>query len=284
MLTFYSSLPIIAKATISLTILYNNHMDNGNDTLPRARLGRALRKGFIETYDHLGYVVLVSFITFILTAIVGSLMALVGRSSELIVVRMLLMVPAALVAFLCAVGVYYYAGMFVYRERPVLSDTLAGIRLLVNPALKLFAVDIVISAVLAVDFAFFFSIFTAGRNPIAGAVVIVVGYIVIFWMMMAIYHVPLLIAQQVLESGTSIKAVFRKSFLLTMGNLGFTVGLFLVIIALAVLCAVPILIGMAFLFLGTSAFLITHALRELFVRYGIVEEEPEDEEGGGNCG
>lgn len=268
----------MTRAAVLCVILYNNCMDNGN-TLPRASLGRALRKGFVDAYDHLGYVVVVSFIAFILTAIVG-LIALVGKSNAQFVVKMLLMTPAALVAFLCAVGVYYYAGMFVYREHPALMDTLSGIRLLIKPALKLFAVDIVISVVLAADLAFFFKWFTTGRNPIAGAAVIVVVYVVIFWLLMAIYHLPLLIAQQVLESGTSIKAVFRKSILLMMGNLGFTVGLFLVIIAFAVLCAVPMLSGIAFLFLGTSAFLVTHALRELFVRYGIVEEEPEIPEEG----
>jgi hypothetical protein len=92
---------------------------------------------------------------------------------------------------------------------------------------------------------------------------------------MAIYQLPLLVVQLSTESGMGVGVILRKSFLLMADNPGFTLGLFLVIIAFAVLCAIPMFVGFAVLFFGASAFLVTHALRELFIRYGIIEAEPE---------
>jgi hypothetical protein len=179
------------------------------------------------------------------------------------------------VAYLCAVGVYCFVGMAVYRKHPVLPDTLIGIRRLIRPALKLFIVDTLVTAILAVDFIFFFIMIGSKRSLLFVIPAILIGYVAITWLMMMVYHLPLLVSQLLLESNTSIRVILRKSFLLMADNPGFTVGLFLVIIAFAALCVVPMLIGIAFLFLGASAFLITHALRELFVKYGIIEEEPE---------
>lgn len=242
----------------------------------RPSLLRALRKGFVDSYDHMGYVVLVTFITFLLVAIVVGSAAFVWRSSSVLnIVKVLSILPALFVSYLCAVGVYYYAGMAVYFKHPVLLDTLAGIRKLINPALKLFVIDILVTAILSVDFVFFFIMVGSKHNMIFAVPAVLIGYATLTWLAMMIYHLPLLSSQFVMESNTSIKVILRKSFLLMADNPGFTLGLFLVIIAFAVLCVVPMLIGIAFLFLGASAFLITHALRELFVKYGIIEEEPE---------
>ncbi|MEN6355461.1 MAG: hypothetical protein ABFD83_00090 [Armatimonadota bacterium] len=251
-------------------------MNNDNSVPMRPSLSRAIRKGFIDAYDHLGYVVLVTFITFMLVALVAGLMSFIWRSpNALNIVKALSILPALFVAYLCAVGVYYFAGMVVYREHPVLLDTLAGIRRLIKPALKMCVIDTLVTAILVVDFVFFFIMIGSKRNMIFAVPAILIGYATITWLNMMIYHLPLLSSQFLLESNTSIKVILRKSFLLMADNPGFTVSLFLVIIAFAVLCVVPMFIGIAFLFLGASAFLITHALRELFVKYGIVEEEPE---------
>ncbi|MHB9037574.1 MAG: hypothetical protein ACYC64_12980 [Armatimonadota bacterium] len=252
-------------------------MNNDVSTPARARLSRALRKGVIDAYDHLGYVVVVTLATFALTSVVASLTALVVRSvgGAPNIVILALMLPALLLAYLGAVGVYYYVNKSVYREHPAVLETVVGIRLLFKPALTLFVIDFAITAVLAADIAFFLQLFSKSHNIVFAGLAILMGYVSIIWMIMFMYHLPLLIAQLSIESGTGARVILRKSFLLTADNPGFTVGLFLVIIAFAVLCAIPMFVGIAVLFLGASAFLITHALRELFVKYGIVEEDPE---------
>jgi hypothetical protein len=66
----------------------------------------------------------------------------------------------------------------------------------------------------------------------------------------------------------------KKSLLLAAGNLLFTIGLFVVTLGFGILCALSV-IGMLALYVGAVSVLLTHALRELYVRYGVVEEPPE---------
>lgn len=264
----------------------------------RASLGRALRRGFRDAYDHLGYVVFVTFISFMFTAGVVTPASLLLRHARLApaVHFPLLALATALAALAPAVGVFFFVNKSVYHEQPVLADTWAGVRRLLGPAIVLFAADALVSAVLIGDLVLLRSIFAGttralfsegfvcanrhfldwGRgNLLFGAFTVLLGYLSLIWAMMAMYHLPLLAAQLKMPSGPRASVILRKSFLLAADNPGFTVGLFAVIIAFAVVCAIPGLVGMAILYLGAAAFLLTHALRELFARYGIVEEEPE---------
>ena len=71
--------------------------------------------------------------------------------------------PGALAAYLCAVGVYSYVNKVVFHEHPVVADTWVGIKRLMRPALGLFAVDFVITAVLVGDAVFFALMSRRGR-------------------------------------------------------------------------------------------------------------------------
>jgi hypothetical protein len=253
-------------------ILYNVAMNEEPVTLRPARLGRALKKGFRAAYDHLGYVVLVSFVSVLGAAGLASLGWRAIAQLRLGMVGAVFFLPAMVFYYLCAVGVFYYADRAVYHEHPVLADTWRGIGRLIAPALGLFAIDGVVMAVLLGDAAFFVSI----RSKAVGIVVAVVClYLAAAWLLASIYHLPLLPAQLRMESGPRPLVIIRKSFLLALGSPGFTVGLAFAIITLAVLCALPAGLGTAMLFLGGAAFLLTHGLHELFARYGVVEEEPE---------
>lgn len=236
----------------------------------RASLGRALKSGFRAAYESLGYVVGASFATLVITAIVPAMMGLISAHAA----GMLLGLPALPVAWLCAVGVFYYAKKVVYHERPAPADTWEGIRRLLGPAIALFVVDLIISTVLFGDVVFFALAFKAKGGALLAGLTMVCAYLALMWMLMGIYHLPLLVAQLEMESGPGVKVILRKSFLLMADNPGFTVGLFIAIIAFTVLCALSA-VGMALLFTGTAAFLLTCSLRELFVKYGIVEQEPE---------
>lgn len=250
-------------------------MNDKRMTMHPISLGRAMRRGFRALYDNLGYVVFASFLTFLVTAALSSAAVAVARAAGLGMAGLMLLLPAVLAAYLLAVGVFYYANKVVFHEHPVLADTWAGIRALMGPALKLFVADLAITAVLVGDTAFFLSAYAGSRSHLFGVLGIVSGYLTLVWLMMAMYHLPLLVAQMKMESGPGTLVIYRKSYLLLADNPVFTLGAFLVIIAFAVLCALPALIGTAMLSLGGASFLLTHVLRELFVKYEIAEEEPE---------
>lgn len=242
-----------------------------------ASLLRALRKGFRAAYDHLGYVVFVSFVATVITAALFSAAWFVINKIHAGPPGLFLFVIPIFAGYLCAVGVYYYVDKSVYNEHPALNETWKGIGKLFVPALSLFIIDSIITAVLLIDAVFFLRLGTF----IGSMFGVLCAYLSLIWLFMVMYHLPLLAAQLKMESGTKSSVVIRKSFLLALGNPGFTVGLFLVIIAFAVLCAIPALFGIAVLFLGATAFLLTHALRELFIKYGVAEEEPEIPEDAG---
>ena len=245
--------------------------DDGAIVRP-ASLGRALRKGFRAAYDHLGYVVLVSFVS-----LAGAAALLSPGWKAAVVLRpgmsgVAFLIPGVFFYYLCAVGAVYFADKSIYDEHPSLADTWRGIGRLFLPALWLFVIDSIAMAILLGDAMFFLSL---KSKAIGAAVGIGCLYLAVVWLMTAVYHLPLLPAQLRLESGPKPFVIVRKSFLLTVGSPGFTLGLFLAIIALAVLCALPAGLGTAMLFLGAAAFFLTHGLRELFVKYGVVEKEPD---------
>ena len=252
---------------------YNVRMSN-DQTPPRARasLTSALRTGFRAVYDNLGYVVLVTFVVFLVTVALLAAAVWIVNAMKPGMGGVVLFLPGVFAAYLGAVGAFCHANRSVYHEGPSLADTWTGIKTLFRPALGLFVLDLAITALLAGDTIFFLTVKSNPAFPLLG---IACGYLTLAWLMMTMYHLPLLAAQLSMESGPRPFVVVRKSFLLMMDNPGFTVGLFLAIIALAVICAVPALVGTAVFYLGAAAFILTHALRELFVRYGIIEEEPE---------
>lgn len=254
---------------------YNGSMADQRDIGKAASLSKALRNGFRWAYDSMGYVVGSSFATFGITAFVLALMGLASaRISQLHAMGMLSGLAALPVCWLCAVGVTYYAWKAITHQHPIPTDTFEGIRRLLGPALALFVVDLIISTVLIGDVVFFALAFKARGGAVLAALAMVCAYLALMWSLMCVWHLPLLAAQVEMESGPGVRVILRKSFLLTADNPGFTVGLFVVIIAFAALCAISA-VGTALVFAGTLAFLLTCSLRELFIKYGIVEEEPE---------
>lgn len=241
-----------------------------------ASLNKALRLGFRAAYDSLGYVVGASFAAFVLSALVFTLMAWIARQVSVGgLFELTMAVPGMLVAWLAAVGIFYYARKSIFHEHPTPTDTWEGVKLLAGPAIVLFVIDLLITVVLLGDLTFLALALEMRGGVVLAALAIVSAYVSLMWLMMGLYHLPLLVAQSSMESGPRVKVVLSKSFLLAADNPGFTVGLFVAIIAFAILCALPAALGYALLFTGVAAFLLTSALRQLFIKYGMVEEEPE---------
>ena len=112
-----------------------------------------------------------TFIAFLCTVLLSGAAALIWRSAggSLGIVGAVLLLPAAVGAYLCAVGVFYYVNKAVFFEHPSAADTWKGIRLLLGPAITLFAVDFLITAVLVGDTLFFGRMFEGSRNPVFAA-------------------------------------------------------------------------------------------------------------------
>lgn len=240
-----------------------------------ASLIKALKRGFGSAWDSLGYVVGASLATFLVGAIVLTLMGLLSANvKQLHPAGMLLGLPALLAWWLCEVGIFYYSKKSFYYEHPAPGDTWVGICRLFWPAVKLFVVDAIISTVLVGDVLFFASAFKAKGSFAFAVLGMVSAYVAFMWLLMGLYHLALLVAQLDTESGPRVWVVLRKSFLLAADNPGFTVGLFVAIIAIGALCVFSVL-GAVLLLPGVVAFLLTSSLRELYVKYGVIEEEPE---------
>lgn len=240
----------------------------------QASLSRALKRGTGAAWECLGYVVGVSFAAFLLCAIVLTTTGLIAPHITTGLPSLFLVLPCVLAAWLCAVGVFSYAKKMLYHEQPTPLDTWKGIRKLAGPAIALFTLDLLVSVVLFGDIIFFVLAFKAKGGVTFAALGIISAYITLMWLLMSLYHLPLLVAQLDTESGPRVWMIIKKSFLLAADNPGFTLGLFVVIIAFGALCVITVL-GIALLFLGVTAFLLTSSLRDLYIKYGIITEEPE---------
>lgn len=254
---------------------YNKRMSEDQLAVYRPNLLKTLGRGFRDIYDHLGYVVGATLVWFIVClavyAVTGmGINLLPGRHGGII---WLFMLPTLFVGYIGAVGLYYYVGGVVFRRHPVVGDHLAGIRKLFIPAVKLFLIDGAVTAIIVADCVFFLLRIRAGVPYLVMSAASV--YLLLMWSVLSIYHLPVLIAQGEMESGPKPLIILKKSFLLTLDNPFFTLGLYAAIIAIIALSVLTVFAGFAVFALGASAYLSTHALRELFIKYEIIEPDPE---------
>lgn len=248
--------------------------DQETKRLP-ASLNRALKQGFRGAYDSLGYVVGASFAVFLTSAVVFAFVMRAALSVVSGAVGLLFMLPILFVGWIGTVGIFYYVKNAIFHENPVPLDTLAGIRKLLRPAIALFVADLLITTLLIGNVVFFALAFRANGGVLIAALGIVSAYIGLMWLLMGMYHLPVMMLQMDMEAEPTLRKVIYKSFLLAADNPAFTVGLFVVIIAFTMLCALPGMLGVALLLPGTVAFLLIYSLRELYIKYGIIEPEPE---------
>ncbi len=259
--------------------LYNIPMSDNSASGHSANIVKAIRNGFVAAFDHLGFVFISTFATFLLAVGVFALSLFAVYKLGLRIPAYLIYIPSIAVAWLMAVGVFYYANKAVFAIDAAASDLLEGIKKLFIPAILLLLLDGFITVVVFSDKLADAQYFWRNVAGLPGALLPVINMLALFfkilWLMMLLYHLPLLPAQLNMKSGPNPLVILKKSYLLMADNPGFTVVLFVVIIAFAVICALPMRVGFATVFLGAAAFILTHALRELFIKYGVVEEEKE---------
>jgi hypothetical protein len=240
--------------------------------LPPARLGRELLRGAREGWDRLGLVLAVSLTwTFLLFAAlwVGALLsfALSGMAGVVLgtlIVTGTLSGPSA--------GAFHLAHKIAAREEVSYLDFWRGAGKLWRPALGLGLAHLLVAALFVANLTFYLSL----RNVAGTAATVLCLYTLLFWLIMAVYHLPLLVAQEAGvfdEEGKPARrgtfAVLRRAFYLAFGTPFFTLGLFLILLCVtAILMATGV--AAALLWAGWLPLLITYPTRALLIRYGVL--------------
>jgi hypothetical protein len=239
----------------------------------RAVLGRGLRLGLRDAYDHLGAGVVGS-LWFTVLAGAGFFggQALGARVFgglpgvlPFLAVTATALLGLALLGGPAAAGLFRFARKAAAREEPEVFDLVWGFRGGLRPATRLAAVQAFATATLAGNAAFYF-----GQGHL-GAVVLgaLCAYAGLFWLAACLYQWPLLAQYPAAGVGSAV----RKSALLVLGNPGYTAGVLGVLAACAGLAAVTVA-GAILVLPGLAAALATQATRELLRRYGLLGPDP----------
>lgn len=227
---------------------------------------RTIKRASGDVYDHIALVSIASAIWF--TVVVPPTFVailVIGRKLGAPLAGLALLVWAVFIVGPALAGIFYLASNIVKREDPAVSDIITGSRLFLTASWKLAAAQLLIAALLATDVAIFF--IRAG-SPLCLLLSVISLYALAVWVVISVYQWPLLVEQR----QPTLKIIYR-SFLLVADNPSFTCAIVFVIILLTILCAFPP--WMALLYMGACSVTATHALRELFKKYGIVEVRPD---------
>jgi uncharacterized membrane protein YesL len=233
-----------------------------------------LRLGLRDSYDCLGMVLLMS----LLWCVVAAAGLLGGQA----VVRAVLPAGASAAARMlfgtlgAAVGLGLtggplLGGLFRYsrnaaaRREPEVFDLAWGVLSAGPRCVALGLIQVTATAVLLSNGYFY----AQSGQPVLVVVGGVFGYLLVFWGAMAQYQWGLLVEQETLP----VRRVVVKSALMALDNLGFTLGLGLVVVLFTVVCWLTV-IGGALLWAGASAILLTQATRELLRKYELLPPDP----------
>lgn len=214
---------------------------------PRAAdlLRPAFKRSIWGTYDHIGLLVLANLLWVALSLPVVT-------------------APAA------TAGLFHLAGRIAHEEDVSLRDFFAGFRSHFVPALKLGAVELVLVLLLWVNVDFYSHM--RGGATIPGMVLAaVMVWAAAFFILMHAHLYPLLA-----DGETSLRQLLRKSALLTLDNLAFTIGITIQGLALSVLCVVT---GAGLVLINASAVAVLFATGhdELRRKYHSWEPSPDPE-------
>lgn len=238
----------------------------------RAHLALGLKLGLRDTYDYLGALLVLSFLFAAATsagAVGGQGLGVVlfGRLPGLLPLVGVTLTTCAgltLLASPLAGGVFRFARKAAAREEPDLFDLLWGFRLGLRPSLALGAVQVFGTALLAGNCAFYL----AQRTLPFLVLGVSMAYAALFWLAMALYQWPLLLEQEI-----PVRRVVKKSALLVLDNVPYTLGLLLVCALLTAALAASI-IGAILLWAGALAMLTTQSTRELLRKYDLLPPDP----------
>ena len=237
----------------------------------RASIGWALRSGFRDIYDYLGAWVAASLVwsgTATLGGVaIGRISAWLSVSSGAPIWLPALILGLAFVAIILGPltgGLYHYARNAAARDEPELADFVWGFRSAWGRCARLALAQAVIGGLLGGDVMFFLTM----RRPLFAVLAIVMLYLWAFWILATMYQWPLLAHEE-----GRVRRVIRKSLLLTLDNLLFSVAIGGVCLLLTLVLG-ALVAGALILWAGSLAMLRTQATRELLRRYELLGADP----------
>lgn len=164
-----------------------------------------------------------------------------------------------------------------------LRDFIDGLRRWLIPGLLFFLVEVFLTTLLVANVRFYFSstLGVLGHPIEALGKGIRVGHLVALawlspltlWALMQVYFPALII-----EQGVGMGRALRRSALLVLDNIFFSLGLATIVIVLLGLLVLSG-VGMIALFAGVLAVLTSNAVRELLSRYTTPTDQPETHQG-----
>ena len=229
-----------------------------------------------DAWDKLGLVVGVSLTWALVMASAFSLERLVPRSVPLLFHLLLLGALVTCLLPLLMAGSFYVAHLVAIRDEVTYADFWRGGTRFYTQCLALTLCHFVIEGVLGVNAWFY------GRMGHVGglAIMLLCLYLLLFWSMMAAYHFPLLIAQEMgvfdepdKPAKRGLFAIARRAFYLTLGRPFYALALLAVCGLIAVVFSAT---GVLFVLVGPGllALLTTNAVRALLVQFGILSPPP----------
>jgi hypothetical protein len=238
---------------------------------------RTARRALAEVYDYLGTVLVTSALLGLVGMVVGWLLAAgllaiwpAGGSERAtgptgwFPVLLALMLAATAIGPLLA-GTARLMHLIAAREDPALVDLFREARLHARSGALLAAIQTSVTLLLIVDLLFFAAATAGALRWLA----VPVFYLLLFWGFALPYQWPLYAG----GAGRPL-AVVRKSALLVLDNLPFTLGVGLLTLLFTLLC-VASTVGLLLLWPGALAIFHTIATRALLRRYGLLPAEPE---------
>jgi hypothetical protein len=243
----------------------------------RANVVLGLRLGFRDTYDFLGAVLFIS----LLWMGVGSVVVLGGYSVgqslfgglpgqlPVFLATLAALLGVTLVGGPLLAGCYRFVRNACARQEPDLFDLSWGFRVALRPSLALAAAQFFGTLLLGGNAVFYLSL----RQPVLMVLGALFGYLLVFWLLAMQYQWPLLVVQESEPKPARAGAAIRKSALLVLDNMAFTLVVSAVCLLISALLWVT-LVGAALLWLGAMAMLQTQATRELLRRYDVLPPDP----------
>jgi len=216
--------------------------NNEEITKKKVALWPIIKTSFIDIYDNLGWVLFMSAIWF---GFVTPFLFAILPGNLSIPLRIIL--GSSIIALGPATaGCYYIANKLVKKDYFVeWKDFFYAFKKFFWRATALMLILAAAILVLAANFIFYSHI----QNTAMRILSILWLYVIIFLGIMQTYMFPLLV-----EQDTGIRKIIKRSFLLTIDNIGITLVIFLIVTALSIICILT----------GVGALLLMMGMKSLF--------------------
>jgi uncharacterized membrane protein YesL len=191
----------------------------------------------------------------------------------------LVLAVAALVFSAPMAGAFFVAHLVSTYDEVSYADMWRGAKRMFGPATRLGLIQCGVLSVLAVNLWFYANV----GHLIGGVAALLCLYALLAWGMMAVYHFPLLVAQEAglfdepnRRARRGARAVLRRAFFLAFGSPLFSAGLLAIALAFSALVVATVAL-IPLLWLGVVAMLTTQATRALLVQYGVLPSPVQEE-------